>query len=81
MRHASTGRLPTECLARAPEALEEFSLGKQKVRVLVWHQLHFKRRARLLGSIVCIEFLKEDGTPRYKRPLWLFWTGPEDVAP
>jgi IS4 transposase len=25
--------------------------------------------------------LKEDGTPRYKRPLWLFWTGTEEVAP
>ena len=21
-----------------------------------------------------------DGTPRYKRPMWLFWTGPNDVA-
>ena len=29
----------------------------------------------LIGSLV-----KEDGTPRYKRPLWLFWTGPNDVA-
>lgn len=29
---------------------------------------------------MCIEFLKEDGTPRYQRPIWLFWTGPEDVA-
>jgi hypothetical protein len=28
-----------------------------------------------------VEFLKEDGTPRYKRPIWLFWTGPEDVTP
>ena len=68
-------------IEREPDALEEFSLGKQKVRVRVWHKLHFKRLAKVKGSVVCVEFLKEDGTPRYKRPLWLFWTGPEDVAP
>ena len=68
-------------IEREPDALEEFYLGKQKVRVRVWHQLHFKRLAKVVGSVVCVAFLKEDGTPRYKRPLWLFWTGPEEVAP
>jgi len=68
-------------IEREPDATEEFSLGKQKVRVCVWHKLHFKRLAKVKGSVVCVEFLKEDDTPRYKRPLWLFWTGPEDVAP
>ena len=68
-------------IEREPDALEEFYLGKQKVRVRVWHKLHFKRLAKVQGSVVCVEFLKEDGTPRYKRPLWLFWTGPEEVAP
>lgn len=68
-------------IEREPDALEAFSLGKQKVRVRVWHKLHFKRIAKVKGSVVCVEFLKEDGAPRYKRPLWLFWTGPEDVTP
>jgi hypothetical protein len=68
-------------IEREPDALEEFFLGKQNVRVRVWHKLHFKRLAKVVGSVVCIEFLKEDGTPRYKRPLWLFWTGPEEVTP
>jgi len=68
-------------IERAPDAAEEFSLGKQNVRVCVWHKLHFKRLAKAVGSVVCVEFLKEDGTPRYQRPLWLFWTGPEEVAP
>jgi hypothetical protein len=67
-----------ECEA---DASQEFVLGKQTVRVQVWHKLHFKRLAKVVGSVVCIEFLKEDGTPRYKRPIWLFWTGPEDVTP
>ncbi len=73
--------LQLNAIEREPDALEEFYLGQQKVRVRVWHKLHFKRLAKLLGSVVCIEFLKEDGSPRYKRPLWLFWTGPENVAP
>jgi len=68
-------------ISRPPDASQEFYLGKQKVRVRVWHKLHFKRLAKVVGSVVCVEFLKEDGTPRYKRPLWLFWTGPENVTP
>lgn len=68
-------------IAREVDASEEFLLGKQKVRVRVWHKLHFKRLTKVTGSVVCVEFLKEDGTPRYKRPIWLFWTGPEDVTP
>lgn len=68
-------------IPREPDAREEFYLGKQKVRVRVWHKLHFKRLAKVTGSVVCVEFLKEDGTLRYKRPLWLFWTGSEDVMP
>jgi hypothetical protein len=68
-------------IKREPDAIEEFCLGKQKVQVRVWYKLHFKRLAKVKGSVVCIEFLKEDDTPRYKRPLWLFWTGSEDVAP
>jgi hypothetical protein len=67
-------------ISRTPDASQEFYLGKQNVRLRVWHQLHFKRLAKVVGSVVCVEFLKEDGTPRYKRPLWLFWTGSEDVA-
>jgi hypothetical protein len=68
-------------IPREPDAKEEFCLGKQNVRTRVWHKLHFKRLAKVSGSVVCVEFLKEDGTPRYKRPLWLFWTGPAEVRP
>jgi hypothetical protein len=68
-------------IERAPDVSDEFFLGKQKVRVRAWDKLHFKRLAKVPGSVVCVEFLKEDGTPRYKRPIWLFWTGPEDVTP
>ncbi len=45
-----------------------------------WQKLHFKKLAALKGSLIQIEFLKADGTPRYKRPMWLWWTGPQTVA-
>jgi IS4 transposase len=73
------GRLPADAIC--VRMLSKRFPGKQKVRVRVWHKLHFKRLAKVVGSVVCVEFLKEDGTPRYKRPLWLFWTGPEEVSP
>ncbi|MCX6064804.1 MAG: hypothetical protein NT121_03495 [Chloroflexi bacterium] len=66
-------------IPREVDANEEFLLGKQNVRVRVWNKLHFKRLAKVTGSVVCVEFLKEDGTPRYKRPIWLFWTGPVEI--
>ena len=65
---------------RAEDRSATFQLGKQTVRVRAWSKLHFKKLATLIGTLVQIEFLKEDGTPRYKRPLWLFWTGPQSVA-
>jgi hypothetical protein len=68
-------------IERETNASETFYLGKQKVRVRVWNKLHFKRIPKVSGSVVCVEFLKENDTPRYKRPLWLFWTGPEAVSP
>jgi len=68
-------------ISREVDASEEFLLGKQKVRVRVWNKLHFKRLVKVTGAVVCVEFLKEDGTPRYKRPIWLFWTGPVDIKP
>jgi hypothetical protein len=65
---------------RSADQSVTFQLGKQTVRVCAWYRLHFKKLATLIGTLVQVEFLKEDGTPRYKRPLWLFWTGPQSVA-
>jgi len=65
---------------RTADRTETFELGQQTVRVSLWKALHFKKLADLIGSLVQVEFLKEDGTSRYKRPMWLFWTGPNDMA-
>jgi hypothetical protein len=50
------------------------------VWVRAWYKLHFKKLATLIGTLVQVEFLKEDGTPCYKRPMWLFWTGLQSIA-
>lgn len=65
---------------RPEDQSETFQIGKQTVRVRAWYKLHFKKLAALIGTLVQVEFLKEDGTPRYKRPIWLFWTGAPSVA-
>jgi len=65
---------------RSEDQSQIFQIGKQTVRVRAWHKLHFKKLADLIGTLVQVEFLKEDGTPRYKRPMWLFWTGSQSVA-
>lgn len=65
---------------RAPEQDFCFRLGRQLVHAQVWTGLHFYRLAALVGSVIRIEFLRSDGTPRYRRPLWLFWSGPTTVS-
>ncbi len=65
---------------RAAHRSETFQLGQQTVRVQAWQNVHFKKLATLIGTLLQVEFLKADGTLRYKRPMWLFWTGPQTVA-
>ena len=55
---------------RVEDQNETFQLGKQTVRVRAWHKLHFKKLATLICTLVQVEFIKEDGTPR-QRPMWL----------
>ena len=66
--------------AREPDRSASFQLGKQQVRLSAWHKLHLRKLPTLVGVVLRVEFLKPDGTPRYQRPLWLFWTGPETIA-
>jgi hypothetical protein len=56
-----------------------YALGKATVRLSAWSQLHFKDVPALVGMIVRVEFLTATGEAMYKRPLWLFWSGPSSV--
>lgn len=64
---------------QAPERSTEMCYLGQRVRLQAWHGLHFRKVPLLVGLLVRVEFLKPDGTPRYQRPLYLFWTGAETV--
>lgn len=63
-----------------PEQQAEIKLFGHLVRLSAWANLHFKKLPQLVGLVLRVEFLKADGTPRYKRPLWLFWSGPPDMV-
>jgi hypothetical protein len=66
--------------SRLPDRSETFLLGEQTVTLQAWQGLHFKKLSALVGMVLRVEFLRADGTPRYKRPMWLFWSGPDTVA-
>jgi hypothetical protein len=63
----------------APERQASWSFGKATVRLSAWTQLHFKDLPALVGMVVRVEFLTAAGEAMYKRPLWLFWSGPSHV--
>ena len=65
---------------RPPDRTGSFQLGVQTIRLSAWHGLHLRPLPTLVGLALRVEFLKADGTLRYQRPMWLFWTGPETVA-
>jgi hypothetical protein len=65
--------------SRTPDRRETCLLGKQTVKLEAWQGLHFKKLSALVGMVLRVEFLRPDGSPRYKRPMWLFWTGPDTV--
>lgn len=58
----------------------ETTIGKHAVRIGVWLKLHFADAPDLVGMLIRAEYLRPDGTPRFKRPLWLFWSGPETAV-
>jgi hypothetical protein len=77
-KHGSHFKLSSP--VREPDRTETFQLRSQTVRLQGWQGLHFKKLSALVGMLVRVEFLKADGQPRYKRPMWLFWTGPLNVS-
>jgi hypothetical protein len=66
--------------SRPPDRTTTFQWGGQSIRLRAWHGLHLRPLPTLVGLALRVEFLKADGTLRYQRPMWLFWTGPETVA-
>lgn len=65
---------------RLPDRNETTTLFGQIIRLGAWHDLHFYKLPALVGLVLKVEFLKPDGTLRFQRPLYLFWTGSQTVA-
>jgi hypothetical protein len=65
--------------SRLADCEEDFQLGSQTIRLKAWKGLHLKKLPDLLVMMLRVEFLRADGTPRYKQPMWLLWSGPTDV--
>jgi hypothetical protein len=65
--------------SRPADRSANFTLAGQKIRLAAWHGLHLRKLPALIGIVLRVEFLKADDTPRYKTPLYLFWTGPLTV--
>jgi len=77
-KHGPKFKLSTP--SRSPDRVEMCTLLGQQVRLLAWSNLHFYKLPFLVGMVLSVQFLKADGSPRFKRPLYLFWTGPTSVA-
>jgi DDE superfamily endonuclease len=65
--------------SRPADGIETFQFGSQTVHIQAWKGLHLKKLPQLIVMMLRIEFLKADGKPRYKQPMWLLWTGPTQV--
>lgn len=76
-KHGNKFRLASP--SRAADEAETFLLGSQTVRVQAWKGLHLKKLPKLIVMLLRVEFLKPDGKPRYKQPMWLLWSGPTSV--
>lgn len=77
-KHGARFKLSTS--TRPADRIETFQLGQQTVMLSAWQGLHLKKLPSLVGLVLRVQFLRADGTPRYQRPMWLFWTGPDTVA-
>ena len=66
--------------ARPADTAETFLLGSQTVHIQAWNGLHLKKLPKLIVMLLRVEFLKPDGKPRYKQPMWLLWTGSTAVS-
>jgi len=65
--------------SRSPDRSSLETLLGQSVRLSAWHGLHLTKLPALVAVVVRVEFLKADGSTRFKRPLFLFWSGPQRV--
>lgn len=65
---------------RSPDRVAEQVLSDGRtLRVQAWRGLIMKGLSGHPGMVLRLDLLKPDGTPCYKRPTFLFWTGEETM--
>jgi hypothetical protein len=65
--------------SRSADCTETFLFGSQTVSIQAWKGLHLRKLPKLVVMMLRVEFLKPDGQPRYKQPMWLLWTGSTSI--
>ncbi len=53
------------------QIIEEEDNQIGRVRIRVWHSLHFRKAPNHSMSIILVERLNPDGSPRISKPMWL----------
>ncbi|NMF65522.1 hypothetical protein DP113_34315 (plasmid) [Brasilonema octagenarum UFV-E1] len=69
--------LDTNTWTTPAQILEQNDAKLGRIRIRVWHNLHFRAAAKHPMSLIQVERLKEDGSLRVTKPLWLAWVGEE----
>jgi hypothetical protein len=61
--------------SEAAQIIEEEDTQLGRLRIQVWHHLHFRKAPRHPMSLILVERLKPDGSPRVFKPMWLAFVG------
>jgi hypothetical protein len=64
----------------ATQTLEEDEPKLGRIRIRLWHNLHFRNAAKHSMLILLVERLQLDGSIRLTKPIWLAWVG-EQMPP
>ena len=62
------------------QTLEEDDPKLGRIRIRLWHNLHFRKATKHSMSILLVERLQLDGSIRVTKPMWLAWVG-EQMPP
>lgn len=65
----------TETWTTPVQIIEQNDTKLGRVRISIWHDLHFRAAATHPMSLLLVERLKDDGSLRVAKPLWLAWVG------
>lgn len=57
------------------QTIEEEDTQIGRVRIQIWHNLHFRKAPCHSMSVILVERLNSDGSPRVSKPMWLAFVG------